>query len=87
MIGIDAPNFEQNRLERDGRNPREFFAACQGAMDSQTSIGGTQSMVDDDLFPVDLFGRCNSNPPQDGTATEGTNIFHLLPKERGEALS
>ena len=83
----NAPNFERNQRPRDWRNPREFVASRQGAIDSQTSIGNTQSTVNDDLLPVDIFGRSDPNPPQNGRATEGTDKAHLLPKERGEALT
>ena len=53
----NAPSFARNHKPRDWRNPHEFVASYQGAMDSQTSIGNTQSTVNDELIPVDIFGQ------------------------------
>mmetsp|Transcript_13240 Transcript_13240/g.19471 ORF Transcript_13240/g.19471 Transcript_13240/m.19471 type:complete len:146 (-) Transcript_13240:351-788(-) len=59
----NIPDFERVRKQRDPRNPREFVAAREGAMNPQTSKGNTQSTVNDDLIPVDLFGRKNPISP------------------------
>ena len=56
-------------------------------MDARTKIGDTESRVPNDLLPVDLFGQRNPNPPHDGTATEGIEKAHLLPKAKRDALT
>lgn len=82
----NAPNFVRNQ-NCDTRNPHEFVASRQGAMDALTSIGITMSTVNDDLIPCDIFGQANPDPPENGRATEGSDKAHLLPKERAEALT
>ena len=72
-----APNFERLHLQRETRNPREFFVTANAAHRHTTTVGESITTVNDALIPVDIFGA----------GITAADKAHLLPKARDDALT
>lgn len=77
MCRQSAPNFDRLHLPRDTRNPKEFVSAVDGARLSNSAVADSITTVNDDLIPIDIFGK---------TVTAADKA-HLLPKARDDAIT